>query len=77
MSDRKTKEDIKKVGKLNDGTNLYAFRYKNGMGGGLMRLGMMADEVEKKHPEAVAEAAPGINAVNYSAVAEDLARESA
>jgi hypothetical protein len=77
MSDRKTKEDIKKVGKLNDGSNVYAFRYKDGMGGGLMRLGVMADEIAGKHPEAVAEVAPDLQAVNYSALADALAERAA
>ena len=70
FSDRKVKEDIKKVGKLDNGMNMYSYRYK---GSPMMQLGVMADEVKKVIPEAVAEGAPGIDAVNYSTVAEKLA----
>lgn len=66
LSDRRTKENIKKVGELEDGLNVYSFKYKSG---GLMQLGLMADEVEKKYPDAVADVG-GVDAVNYSTVAE-------
>lgn len=80
MSDKRVKKDAKKIGNLNDGTPIHAFKYKEGMGemgkkggmgGGMMRLGMMADEVEKKHPKAVAKTPSGYKAVNYSRVAEE------
>lgn len=61
MSDRRTKTDIEKVGKTDDGQNIYAYRYK---AGGPMQLGLMAQEVEKRRPEAVAEI-DGIKHVNY------------
>lgn len=60
MSDERTKEDIEKVGKV-DGQNVYRFRYK---AGGPMQLGVMAQEVEEDHPEAVREIG-GIKHVNY------------
>ena len=72
LSDRRAKKDIKKVGKLHDGTDIYSYRYKDKFGGGLMQLGVMAQEVEKDHPEAVAERPDGYKAVNYSALAEAL-----
>jgi len=72
MSSRKAKTDIEKVGKLDNGLNLYKFRYKPEFGGGLMQLGLMADEVKKVAPDATAEVMPGIDAVNYTAVAEAL-----
>jgi hypothetical protein len=72
MSERKTKENVEKVGKLNNGLDLYKFKYKPEYGGGLMQLGVMAGEVEKKIPSAVTEIAPGIRAVNYSHIAEAL-----
>lgn len=72
LSERKTKENIKKVGKLDNGLDIYSFRYKSG---GLMQLGLMADEVKQKIPDAVAEVADGINAVNYSEVAESVRNE--
>ncbi len=62
MSDRRVKADIKKVGKLDDGTKVYRYRYK---GSPMMELGVMAQEVEKTRPEAVAETDGGIKMVNY------------
>src|SRR3546814_1455249 len=50
MSDRRLKAEIKRVGKLDNGLNVYSYRYK---AGGATHLGLMADEVEKLHPEAV------------------------
>lgn len=70
MSDPKTKTDVKRVGKLDSGLPIYAFKYK---GGGLMQLGLMADEVAREIPEAVAEVGDtGLRAVNYSTVAEHV-----
>lgn len=71
MSERKTKTDIKKVGKMGD-LNLYKFRYKPKYGGGLMQIGMMADEVKKVVPDAVAKGDDGINRVHYGRVAEAM-----
>jgi hypothetical protein len=61
LSDRRTKTDIKKVGKTDDGQNVYKYRYK---AGGPMQMGLMAQEVEKKKPKAVAEV-NGLKMVNY------------
>lgn len=72
LSDRRAKKDIKKVGKLHDGTDIYSYKYKDKFGGGLTQLGVMAQEVEKTHPEAVAERDDGYKAVNYSRLAEAL-----
>lgn len=62
FSDRRVKEDVEKVGKTDDGQPIYAFRYK---GGGPMQLGLMAQDVEKKKPEAVMEGPGGIKMVDY------------
>jgi hypothetical protein len=59
-SDERTKEDIKKVGEI-EGNNIYRFRYKEG---GPMQLGVMAQEVEKDHPEVVREF-DGVKHVQY------------
>lgn len=59
-SDKRVKEDIDKVGEIDD-KNIYRFRYKSG---GPFRLGVMAQEVEKDHPEAVKEIG-GIKHVDY------------
>ena len=62
-SDRRLKEDIQKIGKADDGLPIYKFRYKNDPEG-LPRIGFMADEVEKKNPDAVKEMG-GVKAVDY------------
>jgi hypothetical protein len=62
-SDRRIKTDIKRVGKLDNGLPVYAFRYKFGPAG--MQIGLMADEVKELHPEAVV-AINGIDHVNYA-----------
>ena len=62
-SDRRLKEDIQKIGKADDGLPIYKFRYKNDPEG-LPRIGFMADEVEKKNPDAVREMG-GYKAVDY------------
>ena len=64
LSDRRVKTDIKKVGKLDSGLPIYKYRYK---GGGLQQLGVMAQDVEKVQPEAVADIG-GVKAVDYAAV---------
>lgn len=61
MSDRRTKTDIKRVGKTDDGQPVYSYRYK---AGGPMQLGLMAQDVEKKNPSAVVEVG-GIKHVDY------------
>lgn len=67
FSDRRLKTDIKKVGETGDGQNIYSYRYKGGKG---MRLGLMAQEVEKKKPEAVLEHPSGFKMVDYGKALE-------
>ncbi len=62
-SDERVKEDMTKIGKTDDGQNLYAYRY---LGGGPLQIGLSAQEVEKKKPEAVREDASGIKMVDYA-----------
>ena len=62
-SDRRIKKDIKRVGKTDDGQPIYTFRYKDGGG---IQMGLMAQEVERKKPEAVVEGPGGIKMVNYN-----------
>jgi len=50
-SDRRLKEDVKRVGKMNDGTPIYTYKYKQG--DGKTHMGVMAQEARKKHPDAV------------------------
>ena len=65
FSDRRLKEDISRVGKMDDGTPIYTYRYK---GGDTYHMGVMADEVEVKHPTAVATLDNGLKMVNYGAL---------
>mgnify|MGYP000173890359 CR=1 FL=1 len=60
-SDRRIKDDVKKVGKTDDGQPIYSFRYKQG---GPIQMGLMAQEVEKKKPGAV-KTVKGIKFVDY------------
>ena len=69
-SDERLKEDMQPIGKGFDGANIYRFRYK---GDPTTRIGMSAQEVERKHPEAVREQG-GFKAVDYGAATEDAAR---
>lgn len=64
LSDRRLKTDIEQVGKTNDGQNIYSYRYK--VGGGTV-LGVMADEIKKRHPEAVSKIGK-YDRVDYSKV---------
>ncbi|MBX4950236.1 tail fiber domain-containing protein [Rhizobium binae] len=61
-SDRRLKEDISRVGTLDNGLPIYAFRYK---AGGPMQVGLMSDDVRKTHPDAVFEHADGFDRVDY------------
>jgi|GEM_PF-298648 len=61
-SDRRLKEDIHKVGETPDDLGIYSYRYK---GGGPLRLGLIAQEVEKEKPEAVVKSPDGFKMVDY------------
>lgn len=61
LSDERTKDDIEEVGSLKDGQPVYRFRYK---GDPVMRIGLMAQEVEKMRPDAVGEV-DGTKFVDY------------
>ena len=62
LSDMRAKTDISRVGTLDNGLSVYAYRYKDG---GPMQIGVMAQEVEQVKPHAVAEIG-GIKHVNYA-----------
>jgi len=63
-SDRRLKKNIKKVGQLENGLNVYSFNYIWGQ----PAIGVMADEVEKVIPEAVMVDIDGFKAVDYGRV---------
>lgn len=67
FSDRRLKENIKKVGKANNGLPIYTYNYKNDPTE-QTHIGFMADEVEKKHPDAVG-LAGGYKTVDYEKAA--------
>ena len=64
MSDRRLKTDIKRVGTTDSGLPVYTYKYK---GDNTTQMGVMAQDVEKVNPEAVAEFG-GFKAVNYSLI---------
>ncbi|ANL02702.1 putative peptidase_S74 domain-containing structural protein [Rhizobium phage RHEph18] len=64
LSDERAKTDIKKVGELS-GHKLYSYKYKKGRGDGKHHVGVMAQEVEKKRPDAVSTRADGLKQVDY------------
>lgn len=66
-SDEDVKEDITPVGKLEDGQTVYRYRYK---GSPTYQIGLIAQEVERRHPEAVRDVG-GIKAVDYRDATED------
>jgi hypothetical protein len=62
FSDERLKEDIKPVGELNDGQTVYSYRYK---GEPATHIGLLAQEVEQVHPEAVSTHPSGFKMVDY------------
>jgi hypothetical protein len=65
-SDERVKEDVREIGRSHDGQPIYAFRYK---GDPRTQIGLMAQDVEQEHPEAVSEIG-GIKHVNYDQALE-------
>lgn len=61
LSDRRLKTDIERVGTLDNGLPVFCYRYK---AGGPFHIGVMAQDVEKVHPEAVVDVG-GYKAVDY------------
>lgn len=69
MSDRRSKENIVRVGDHSLGMGLYLFDYKpehKGPSDTGRQLGVMADEVETIVPEAVSLNSEGFKMVNYA-----------
>lgn len=62
LSDRRLKEDIKPVGRLENGLTVYSYRMK---GEQKFQVGLMSDEVEKINPDAVSTNEEGFKMVNY------------
>ena len=71
LSDIIVKQNIQKIGVLDNGLNLYRYEYKpefQDEGGYGIQIGVMAQEVEQIIPDAVMQRADGLKAVNYSMV---------
>lgn len=66
-SDKRFKENIQKVGKLDNGLDVYLFNYKNDK---TPRIGLIAQEVRKVRPEAVLEDKSGFLYVRYDLAAK-------
>lgn len=67
FSDRRVKENIKRVGMLDNGLPVYSYNY---LWDKTPIIGLMADEVEKLHPDAVVEDDTGIKHVRYDIAVE-------
>jgi hypothetical protein len=70
FSDRRVKHDVKEIGKTHDGQPIYSFKYN---GDKATQIGLMAQDVEKKHPEAVYDM-DGIKGVDYEEATKNSAR---
>jgi len=62
LSDARAKKDVVKIGTAHNGLPLYAYRYK---GSDTPQIGLMAQDVEKVNPRAVATTESGYKAVDY------------
>lgn len=68
LSDERAKEDIQKIAETEDGQNIYSYRYK---GSPRTEIGLMAQEVAERKPEAVARhRGTGLMAVDYGRALE-------
>lgn len=64
LSDERTKENIKPLGKV-DGQKVYSYDYKGPFDDGQKHIGVMAQEAEKKRPDAVMTGPDGLKRVSY------------
>jgi len=67
LSDMRAKKDIRRVGKTDGGTPIYSYKYKGGDGPTMM--GVLAQEVAERQPEAVTRRPDGLLSVLYERVA--------
>lgn len=64
LSDRRLKTDIRLIGRSFDGQNIYSYRF---LGEPQTEIGLMAQEVRERVPDAVSERPDGLLEVNYAA----------
>lgn len=62
LSDGRLKENIKAVGRLDNGLTVYCFNFK---GSNVSQIGLIAQEVQEVNPEAVAKGSDGFLRVRY------------
>ena len=74
MSDERVKDDIEPVGELFDGQTIYKYKYRNG--DPRHHIGLLAQEVEDRMPDAVGELGPfkGVNYDKATSFAAELGR---
>lgn len=70
LSDERAKENIVPIGKTHDGQTIYRYNY---VGDPTTQIGLIAQEVEVEHPEAVTEGRDGLKRVNYDLATRDAA----
>lgn len=70
LSDEHAKEDKRKVGEMADGTPIHSWRYK---GDPVTHVGPMAQEVEKRNPDAVSTRPDGLKTVDMRAATDRAA----
>lgn len=68
LSDARAKTDIKPFGQSDEGHNIYSYRYKADPTG-TTHIGVMAQELERTDPQAVAEVG-GVKLVDYGAIGD-------
>jgi hypothetical protein len=68
FSDERMKEDISEVGTTKDGQPIYRYRYK---GSPQWHIGLIAQDVEQSHPEAVEPGFGGMKMVNMKTATDD------
>ena len=69
FSDARLKEDVVRVGTLQNGLGLYRFRY---LGGQQEFVGVLAQEVERVYPEAIVRGEDGYLRVHYGRIGAQL-----
>jgi hypothetical protein len=70
FSDKRLKHDVKEIGETHDGQPIYSYKYN---GDDRTQIGLMAQDVEKKHPSAVG-LLGGYKTVDYKKATEDSER---
>ncbi len=71
-SDARMKENIEEVGKTHDGQKIYRYNFK---GDPTTQIGLISQEVEKSHPDAVRKV-NGVGMVDYEAATDDAVKRA-